>query len=254
MADKLSYLLGTILLLIPACGNSTKEQNINKHDLYIQLLSLSPMFYTLIQKVTPAINQYIKEKLELSSNYDFEFFIPKQAQRLSVYYLDDFYEDGDASLLADLDTKMHSMQTNFSQISLASDIEFFAGPFGINDELVIMIKDPNNALSTLNHTMQEMAHIINTSYKKRHKKDLYDIAKSEQFSYMPHMGIGRIRSSSIKEHMSDDTQFALLQEGIKQKVSEIIRALFVSHDTHLLFDTLCIFDVQKKECIKKYAL
>jgi hypothetical protein len=54
--------------------------------------------------------------------------------------------------------------------------------------------------------------------------------------------------------MPDDTQFALLQEGIKQKVSEIISELFVSHDIHLHFDTLCVFDVQKKICIKKYTL
>jgi len=244
----------TMLALLPACSNHADVSI--KHDLFIQLQSSSDLLESLIAAITPIINAGIKEELGLAQDDPFEFFLPKKQQKLTVYYVNDIREDGIAQLLASLDSvEKNKLTTTNSPISLSPHIEFFGNPvIDVKDELVIMINDPQQRLTALNNIMKTTARSADDMYKQTCKQSLYDVNKSERYPYLPHMGLGRIRSTSIKEKNKTGVSFEKLQQRVLRDVQEAINSLFADKNLALHFKTMIVFDLQKRATIKDYPL
>jgi hypothetical protein len=251
MKNKVYLFMPILLLLLSACTNKV-ENSAAKSTLFIQLVPNSVVISTIIETITPLINQIIKEELGLGQEYDFEFFLPKKRQALTLYAINDMYQDGEQDFLAAFElVKKDTQKFASSGVTIASEVDFFGGQFDEKDELVIMIADPNGMLLHCNEQMKEMVHMVDQEYKKIHNHNLYDIAKSEQYSYVPHIGLGRIRSNSIKEHLKEPSHFEHLQQRIKAEVLSVVGKLIFEGNSQLSFDKICIFDLQKWSCVRE---
>ena len=215
------------------------------HNLFIQLTAHSTLLESIIKTITPRINTIIKEELGLDTQYKFDFFLPKKRQVLTVYYLQDCVQESESSLFKKINLVEQTNACLNDDITLRPVVEFFGGSFGINDELVIMIDDPQETLLALNKKLKIDFHTLNDEYKRTHAHNLYNVAKSEQYGYVPHIGLGRIRSTSILER-SNTRKLAAIQKRIKQDIAPIIAKLFATHNAHLLFDAMAVFDPQKR--------
>lgn len=252
------FVLVGILLLLPACF-SEKTKTAEARTVFVQAIPDSTALKTIIDSVTPLINGIIKDELGLANDYSFDFFLPKKRQGLTLYYVQGMSGSGEADLFSALGTIQESFVALHGQnISLAPEVHFFGGQFDAKDELVIMIKDSSGALSLLNQKIKDAMHDANKQYNNINHADLYDIAKSEQYPYVPHMGLGRIRSGSIKEHIKDpasvDTVFERIQQRIVKVVSDSAKEFLTRDNQQLSFNKIEVFDLQKRSSIKDYAL
>jgi hypothetical protein len=57
-------------------SENTKAQEMEKHTLLIQGSFDSPVLRSIKDTLTPVIDKIIKDELGLSSDYDFNFFLP----------------------------------------------------------------------------------------------------------------------------------------------------------------------------------
>jgi CubicO group peptidase (beta-lactamase class C family) len=212
-----------------------------KSTLLIQAISDSASLNAIRETVTSSINNIIKEELGLDKNFDFEFFIPKQLNRLTLYYVHDMHENGEKDLFSAL-TFLNTLEA-LRAVAITQNIYFFGDK---QDELVVIIDDP----------LQELAS-LNTEIKTRlHQLDSYNIAKSEQHPYLPHIGLGRIRFGSIKEHIKDTDQvneiFDRIRERIIKLTQEVISKTVTGENDKLSFTKIGILDLQKKAYVKEY--
>lgn len=248
-------LISFLLLLLPSCFFNKTE--VSTSTFLVQGLCNSLLLKTFVESLHGASNAIIKEELGLDKDYDFDFFSPKQAQRLTLYYINDVCKCCDDVLLSVLD---HSGIQNFvvNNISLGIQMEFFAGPFGEKDELVIMINDSEGQLLQCNEIIKEAVHKAHEEYKQLHHDDLYDIAKSERYPFVPHIGLGRIRSNSIREQVKDASQFAQVFERIQVRIKKtsvyLLEKSLTLENQRLFFNTICVLDMQKRVCVKSYDL
>ena len=142
--------------------------------------------------------------------------------------------------------------------TIKHEVEFFSGPFGDADELVVMINDPNQELTRFNQSIKKAMHQANDDYQQTHHKNLYDITKSEQYSYVPHIGLGRIRANSIKNQLKDQSQFPVIFERIQSRTKKItleyIKTQLNSKNEKLVFDKIVIFNPTQQSFIKEYTI
>lgn len=250
-------LFGSLYGLYLLCCKGPKKTS-EHTTLLIQALPNSLALKTIIDSLSKKINDIIKEELNLDQNFDLDFFVrPKPAQKLTLYYINDINKDGCDILFSSLDT-INIPNFIINSVSLGSTVEFFGGAFGENDELVIMINDPNKELSHYNEIIKNTAHKANELYKETHDHDLYDITKSEQYPYLPHIGVGRVRSTSIKNNLKDPSQYVIvferIQSRIKQATLECMEQILNQDNKQLTFDTIGILDLNKRTYIKEYLL
>src|SRR5947209_1636740 len=132
------YSIVCILLFLPGCFFNNTETISSKRHFLIQAFFDAPMLTSIKETITPIINSIIKEELGLEKEYDFDFFLPKkrQLQALTLYYVDDMYENGQPFLFS----AVENLQKNRSllapnNVSIAPKIDFFGDH---KDELVIM--------------------------------------------------------------------------------------------------------------------
>lgn len=243
-----------LLLMVPACKKNSDP--VTTLNLLVQLDTPSSLHATILEEIVPIINASIKQELGLDEGYEFEFFMPKHRQVITIYYLRDVQDGGVQELLTTLGqtAKSHWYTLNDAGIALAPKIEFFAGPFGQSDELVMMIDDPHGKLLALHTELQSLLHEVDDRYGKVHAQSLYDSATSEQHPYVPHIGLGRIRSTSIKERCKRADQFKKIQECIKQDVTPVVQRLCAKINRELYIKALDVFDLQKKTVLREYLL
>ena len=87
------------------------------------------------------------------------------------------------------------------------------------DELVMLVSgDPKEEFLKLNTTIKEVISEAHKQYKGKQHASLYDVTKSEKFPYLPHIGLGRIRTNSIRQHIKDTTHVATTFEQIRQRI------------------------------------
>ncbi len=250
----------TFFVLLISYYNLQKNQLKNsvqseQHTLLIQALPESAVFTTIIESIADEINNIIKKEISLDKNSDVNFFIPKPAPRLTLYYINDIAENNDNLVLSSLnDIFTHP----FNFIFITPTVDFFEGPFGIKDELVIMINDQNNELKQLNNQIKTALHNADNIYQQGHHTSLYNKTKSEQYDYIPHIGLGRIRTTSIKNHLQDPSQFLALFEAIQKKiqiyVESIIKNAMPQNNSILIINKIGVLDLDKKSYIKEYSL
>lgn len=120
-----------------------------------------------------------------------------------------------------------------------------------------MADDFGKELTFFNHEIKELMHHANNEYKCNHQVDLYDIAKSERFPFLPHIGLGRIRSMSIKQHIKDSSQVDKILEQIKQRIKKealkIVKISLTTDNQKISFNRIGLFDLQKRDFIKEYV-
>jgi hypothetical protein len=257
MKSKLYIILG--LLCLPGCFDGTKNPNGKKQNYAVQAIANSGLLTSIIEAVTPIINDIIKKEIGLDKDFDFAFFVPKKIQRLTLYYFNDVRADETQNVIHAVDVAQKQfgiLQTN--TIMLTSEVNFFAGPWGENDELVIMINDPNGKLTYLNQELKKAAHQANDEYKQNYNIDLYDSVKSERYSYTPHIGLGRVRTTSIKQHLKDpllfDQIWATIQQRVIKEVVALVEKSLTEENKKLSFEKVGILDLQKQTYIQEYTV
>ncbi len=247
-------ILFLFLMLLPACTKNT-ENSVKKHDMFVQLTAFSDTLAVLIEAITPIINSSIKQELGLDQEYVYEFFLPKKRFAMTLYYLNGVLEHRVDQLITVVDRfSTHNTSLDDLGVALAPRVEFFAGQFGVNDELVIMIDDPRAALLALHTAFKSAFHNADDEYRSTHTYGFYDVVKSERYPYVPHVGLGRIRSTSIKEHNKSGVRLEKIQERIKRDVTAVIDRLFATRNTKLVFDSMVVFNPQKREVYKEIRL
>jgi hypothetical protein len=88
--------------------------------------------------------------------------------------------------------------------------------------------------------------------------DMYDIAKSERFPYMPHLALGHLRASHIKGLISDQAVAQQIIERIKKRilnaVEQELKKLFASENKTLLTSKVNVYDLKTRDYIKSVTL
>lgn len=242
-----------LLLFLPAClVNNSDLTSQEKSTLLIQEISNSPVVTSITKHITPVINGIIKKELGLDQEYDFAFFLPKKLQRITLYYLTDIYKKNQEALLSQLE-KIKLIHIKPKNVSISSKVEFFGDQ---QDELVIMINDPEDELYKFNQAIRKIANQANYEHSQRYGKTFYDVAKSERYLFIPHMGLGRIRSQSIKNFIKDASQIPIIFERIKQKVKHMtlktINESLTLSNNKLSFYKIGILDLKKQTYIKEW--
>ena len=255
-------LIASLLLCLQGCKKESEaypeaKSDKSKHVLFIQGSLYTPVLAEIKDTLTPIINNIIKKELGLSSDYNFDFFLPKDWQRLTLYYLNDTDTDNTAMnfIYSKLENILLENEGLFKlkNVKLAPQVNLFGDN---KDELVIMIDDPNKELSFLNQKIKSAMNEADKEYLQKHNLCLYNISKSERFAYLPHIGLGRIRSTSIKHHIKDASQadkiYATIMQRILDETSLVVKELLRKNNLEITFKMLCIFDQQLRTCIKEY--
>ena len=230
---------------------------INLETIFIQALPNSPALTNIVESLSKQVDTIIKEELNLKQSNEFKFFLPKTIQKLTLYSLNNLNNDNTNIITSSLE---HIPINKFvaNDISIKPEVEFFGGQFGENDELVVIINDPNEELSLYNQLIKTAMHKANSEYQKTHGNNLYDVTKSEHYSYVPHIGLGRVRTSSIKSQMKDPSQFGIVFERIQSRIKNIaldsIKNELNTHNEKLIFDKIGIFNPGKQSWIKEYNI
>ncbi len=239
------------LLLLSGCSN-TMQEKARPQTLLVQLILESASLTRVREKIATIINRIVREELGLNKDDTFDFFSAKKIHRLTLYYINDTEQSNNGIIFSALDSIKKSVWQTTNNISLTKEVKFFHGPVR-DDELVIMINDPKKELSALNAKIKEVMHDASKNYKEKEKHGLYDIAKSERFDYVPHMGIGRIRSGSILERVKDpsaaETIFKKIQQRIVEAVNDVIKS-DSSWNPKLSVEKIAVVDLHKQQYIK----
>jgi len=245
-----------VALMLPVCFLK-KDAGEATANLFVQLNSDSPTMTAIRETATIRINQIVKQELGLPADYDFSFFVPKERNRLTLYYFYDFPYSQQELLFAALASLEGGSAPRGAMIS--SEVDFF----GEGRELVVMIDDSRGELLQMHERVKAMAHELNDRYRQMHGRDLYNIAKSEEFAYKPHIGPGAIRLQSIKDRILDKAQTDVILDRIRSRIletvtNEIVRPLMAELGNELSFPQLSIFlldhKAQRRTYIKDYAL
>ena len=245
--------IASLFFLIPGCSNDQSQQiNLKTSTLLVQAHFDSLIISSLINELTPIINGIIKKELKLTPKYNFDFFIPKKLQRITLYYVNDSIMKDASNLLSTIEN-MPLMKKNLKHIAATSEVEFFGDQ---KDELVMMINDSDKELFELNRSIKTITHQANDKYIKKHYRALYNIEKSERFPFLPHMGLGRIRTQSIKNNIKDKSQtefiFDRIRDSVKTITHNILEKAFLKKNLSLPFSNFAILDLKKQIYIKEW--
>jgi len=253
-----AFALALIIIIagfIGACQSKQQNDSI-KQTLLVQALPDSLVLKSVIDAMPEVMNTIIKEELGLEKNYNFDFFLPKKLLRLTLYYINDMNEDGENIVFSTLDAiEKNSQKYTAQQIAFGSQVDFFGDD---KDELVIVINDPDKELSRINHAIKENLHQANKEYRRTQNHDLYDITTSERNPYLPHIGLGRIRYQSIRQHIKDASQVEDTLNRIRSRIKEaslrMLKERSALKDQKLPFNKIGILNLHKQTYIKEYAL
>ncbi|KKP35837.1 MAG: hypothetical protein UR26_C0002G0137 [candidate division TM6 bacterium GW2011_GWF2_32_72] len=264
--------IGTLIWGFGGCCKCCKEnkciqkEDLERHMMFVQLAAESSTFNLIKEKLYLMVNCVVKEELGLNLDYDFDFYMPKAgAQRITLYYLNDTDLKGIDFIDSVLKNVLQKNKNNFDlkNVALGTEVNLFSGPTGDQkEELVLMISDPSKELVALNGELKIAMRNANQEYMGEHNVFLYDVEKAEEHTFLPHVGILRIRSGSIKnyieEHMDDVVQFdqvyARIEKRVLDEAQEIVKAVLSENDSKLKFNNVCLFELPSKKCIKEYKL
>lgn len=249
--------LGTILFCIFLAFLFLRRTSGKPQKVFIQAFAESAMFNSIIKQTTPVVNSIIKQELGLEESDQSEFFVPKKEQRVTLYEVAQLHEHGFKKLFE----VINGLQDSFDKLVEASvqivpHISFFGRT--MHDELVVMVRDADGILARLHQELKESMNRASSDYKMVRKAHLYDIKKSEQHAYMLHMSIGRIRSVLIKQKMQDPSSFEAVLKRIQERtikaVTDIVQAILLEQSPTINFVSVCIFDLETRQCLEKYPL
>jgi len=228
-----------VFVLLPGCFWYDQSATQKKEKMFVQLIAQSQEVDNAVQQLGKEANIQIKKILQLPEDFDFDFYLPKELQRVTVYYFYDVAPQAKNELLEALD-RLLSQEKKPEAVALKNDVAFLGEE---NDELVLLIDDKESELSALNIQIKERTHAMNQAYEQEHSVPLYNVAKSEKFDFLPHMGLGRLRVRHIVKHVKDESQTEKILAQIRDALSERVRDVVRSLQGHLLpFDRIGVLD------------
>jgi 2'-5' RNA ligase len=243
------------ILFLAGCSlnNSPQTDAVPRTKLLVQIHSHASLISSLIADATLLINAIIKDELHLEKTYDFDFFIPKERQRITLYYVSDFAQNMQDVLFSALEKSDILSSLSADSVFITVKTEFLGDQ---QDELVVIVDDRDNELTRLNQKIKSTMYQLNHAYKKSSGYEIYNRAKSEQFPFMPHMGLGRIRVQSIKNQINDkllvEPTLKRIRNRIKEEVSALIELTLSKNPLTFAFDRIAIFEPLKGSYIKEW--
>lgn len=236
-------LLLSALLCLSACFLNNSEKEVSKSSVFIQLILESKALHSAVESMKPLINAAIKEELGLDKEFDFEFFLTKPRYTLTLYYLNDMYENGQKGLFEALDEQAEDLKNFPQKVAFSDNLNFF-GP--TQDELVVVMDDSEGELKSLHGMIKKLVYEVDETYKASHKHNLFDLTKSERHAFLSHVTLGRIRYNSVKQHVKDSEQvdkvFARIKERTKKIVLSALEKLSEKEGRYVSFTTLVALD------------
>jgi len=276
---KKMLLILVAILLIPlkifyTCfNNKCAEAHIriiseNKHILLVQGICYNDLLASTTNLLNKLVDTIVKDELsahgviindtsavQAFEYNDYHFFLPKERQRLTFYYINDFNDDYLIIVPQELEKLIRKNRENFfvRQATITSDLRFFGER---KDELVSIIADPKKELTFLHTLIKNSMHDLHKSCA-----ELYDIQKSEQFDYIPHIGLGRIRVSIIKtllkerrDSQDSDTVFESIMERIRKETLAILKEELQTRSPQIHFTSIAILNLKTKKYIAEIPL
>jgi len=236
-------------------SQTSNPSQIQQDNYAVQLIWQCPGVMLLRKAIVPIADKIIHEELGLDNtgiDKKETLFLGKDRQPLSLYYLLDMQELGEQTLIITYNKVVQSRTSVPQETSITDTIDFFGEN---HDELVILVQDPAEELQQLNSIMKNMAHTADSIYKNTNKNPLFNITKSEQFNFVPHIGLGRIRSASIKRYSKDAGQtLERIKTRIKEATLAIIHNSLTPENKKIFYTSLVICNLSKRENIIEYAL
>lgn len=251
------YVIVCLLFCLTGCLFNDSDAN-TKHTYFIQAPFDEKIISQIQESINSTINNIIKEEAQVKSDKDIPLFFFKKRAAITVYYVNDMYVNAEPILFSSLEPieKLPTPQN----ANISSKLDFFGEPkedlMALID-LVVQIDDPNEGLFLLNKEAKELVHDADGQYRSIHHVGMYDIAKSERHSYLPHLTLGHLRSNYIKHLINDVSKAEKIIERIKQRIIETASQTLSElplESKKIFIDGLSIYDLQKRVYIKNYSL
>ncbi len=251
--------LALVVIGVGCFFNRTKGGGGAKGTFFIQVPLDIPILLKMQKELTPQINEVIKAELAgIELDKDVPIFFFKKRQAVTTYYVNDMCEDGQSYLFSAFDTIVG--ERNFKSLALIPKLDFFGEPkvdrMALVD-LVAHIEDVDGMLEALNKEAKDAVAQANQEYLNKYHADFYDRAKSEKYPFAPHITLGHLRVNYIKYVMQDDAKAEVITERIKQSILKIVLDALLevpAADRAILFDKICIYDLQKRAYIREHSL
>lgn len=229
------------------------SHNNDKNNFLIQLISNSKTYQLIQDQTAEIIKNVVKQELKIETD---ELFLPKNSQAVTVYYIrliiDKSTED---MFLKEFDKKQIFLDFKKPLVAtIENDVAFF-GEF--NDELVILLNDHTNELANLHEKTKKLVHEINAHYYKTYNTNFYDIKTSEQYPFLPHIGIGRVRSHTLKSLIANQNNIEIvdhIKNRITKEVQDAIKKILSTHNDILSFNRISILKLPSRERVYEMRL
>jgi hypothetical protein len=251
------YVIIALLSSLSGCFFNNSEDK-TKHTYFIQAPFDERIVSQIQENMSSTINNIIEEEAQVKLDKDVPLFFFKKRAAITVYYVNDMYVNAEPILFSSLEA-MENIPAP-QNVSISSKVDFFGEPkedlMALID-LVVQIDDPDGGLFLFNNEAKELVHAANELYKSIHHIDMYDIARSERHSYLPHLSLGHLRLNYIKHLINDVSKAEKVIERIKQRIIETASQVLSElplENRKIFFDTLSIYDLQKRIYIKNYVL
>jgi len=229
-------------------------ENLEKHTYFVQ----APFDVAIIENVQQKMDSIIKniihevekkEGIDLTPKENVALFFFKKRAAITTYYVNDMFINGESFLFSSLNALKNKIASRNATIS--SIVDFFGEQkedlMALID-LVVKIDDPEKGLFQLNLETKSAVHNANEQYKNRYKIDMYDVAKSEKYPYLPHLTLGHLRANYIK-HLIDAPNAEEIVERIKQRIlqaaSQVLSELS-TEERKIIFSKLSVYDLKKR--------
>jgi len=226
------------------------------HTYFIQAPLNLEIISKIQQDLEPVIDKILQEELGVEKNEQYPTFFFKRRQAITIYYVNDMYDNGKDLLFSALEKV--AQQPDPQNVTMGLKLQFFGDIKKGMIDLVITIADPDKELSGLNDQMKKAMHQANEQYQQMHQVNLYDITKSEQYPYLPHLSLGHLRTSSIKKLIKDEAKVNNIIERLKQRIikaiAEALENLLTHENRKISIDKIGIYDLQKSVYIKEQEL
>lgn len=215
-----------------------------------------PGLTRLQNHIAPLIDRIIKEEVGAQDD-NYPHFIIKKRQNLTLYYLDGFqilHENLLLNALIAMQNRTQGIKAPRA-VTISTDSAFF-GDRG--DELVIKINDPSQALRNVHNDIKETCRVAAAEFKQKYNTNLYDVAKSERFPYVPHSALGRISINALSNYSQKPEEGFVIFQKIKKRIEDevfpTIKTLLSPEEKVLAIDSFCVFSFRSREVIKKFLL
>ena len=237
----------------------------NFHTFFIQTTLDSEVVKDLQESIKPAIEKIIQEELGIKQDKNFPIFFAKRRQAVTVYYVYDLFDSNEPLgcimyLFVEPAANAFEGKGIPKETAFKPDLKFFGeqkkGLCGSID-LVALIDDPKQELLFFNKELKKSFTNANKEYRRAYGADLYNVAKSEQFPFLPHISLGHLRVNYIKHLVNDPQKADKIIERIKKRIIKVFSTAIgqlPKNERKLSFDSIAIYNAKTRKYIHSREL